>query len=306
MKLIELINDYIKYLHVLGRSFYTIRDAGFVLRSFTRFLEEEKVFSVTDLTSEVLEEYRQDIAFSLTAKGTPISHRTQSKRLGTVKGFTRYLKEQDYIISDPGKRIRLPKCPKTLPRVIMDKKDIKKILNAPDIQTNSGYRNRIILELLYDTAIRRLEVATIKIADLDLNSGYIHVRGKGNKDRVVPVSKRVCDLLTSYTKFVRPSFIHSKDTGHLILNRWGNPIDPIGIWAIVKRCAVLAGIKKNVTTHTFRHTCATHMLRNGAPIRHLQEMLGHESLNSTQIYTRVTINDLKAIHSKYHPGETLE
>ena len=253
MKLKNLINDYLKNLQVLGRSVYTIRDAKFVLRSFIRFLEEEKVFTITELTTEILEEYRQDIAFSLTAKGTPISLRTQSKRLGTVKGFTRYLKEQDYIISDPGKRIRLPKCPNTLPRVIMDEKDIKKILKAPDIRTNSGYRNRIILELLYDTAIRRLEIATIKLADLDLNGGYIHICGKGNKDRVVPVSKRVCDLLTSYTGLVRQSFVQGIDPGHLILNRWGNPMDPIGIWAIVKRCAVLANIKKNITTHTFRH-----------------------------------------------------
>lgn len=306
MTLIDLIKDYLKYLFTLGRSPYTIRDATFVLRSFNRFLEEEKVYTVTDLTRDILEEYRQELAFSLTAKGVPLSVRTQVKRLGTVKGFTRYLKDQDYMIRDPGASIKLPKEPKTLPRVIMDKEDVQNMLNAPDNHTNRGYRNRVILELLYDTAMRRLEVATLKLSDLDLTAGYIHVHGKGDKDRVVPVSKRVCNIISNYILFVRPTFIIKDDPGYLILNRWGNQMTPNSIWAVVKRCAVLSGIQKNVSTHTFRHTCATHMLRNGAPIRHLQEMLGHESLDSTQIYTRVTINDLKAVHAKYHPGDSMK
>jgi integrase/recombinase XerD len=120
---------------------------------------------------------------------------------------------------------------------------------------------------------------------------------------VVPVSDPVCQLVQTYITGIRPSFVRNEDPGHLILNRWGKPMDPNGIWAVVKRCAHLAGIKKNVTPHTFRHTCATHMLKNGAPVRHIQEMLGHESLESTQLYTRVTINDLKAVHRRYHPRE---
>ena len=174
---------------------------------------------------------------------------------------------------------------------------------SADIRTNRGYRNRIILEILYDTAIRRSELAGIRIPDLDLNAGFIRVLGKGSKDRVVPVSSRVCRLVENYIVMVRPEYVQGPDTGHLILNRWGRPMVPMGIWAVVKRCAHLAGIKKTVSPHTFRHTCATHMLKNGAPVRHLQEMLGHESLESTQIYTRVTINDLKQIHAQYHPGE---
>ncbi|MBL0382487.1 MAG: tyrosine-type recombinase/integrase [Desulfofustis sp. PB-SRB1] len=96
-----------------------------------------------------------------------------------------------------------------------------------------------------------------------------------------------------------------KETGYLVLNRWGTKMTPTAVWAIVKKAAHQAKITKNVTTHTFRHTCATHMLKNGAPIRHIQEMLGHASLESTQIYTRVTINDLKEIHARYHPGESV-
>ena len=301
----DLIADYLTYLHALSRSYYTIRDATFVLRQFNRFLKEMGVVHITDLTRDIVEEYRQDLAFSLTAKGRPLAIRTQVKRLGTVKGFTRYLKETDYFVRDPCDTLKFPKEPRALPRVIMDKDDVQIMLSAPDIHTNRGYRNRVILELLYDTAIRRLEVARLTVADLDLKTGYIHVHGKGDKDRVVPVSKRVCGIITNYIELVRPTFITGGDPGHLILNRWGTQMTPNSIWAVVKRCAHLSGIKKNVSTHTFRHTCATHMLRNGAPIRHLQEMLGHESLDSTQIYTRVTINDLKAAHAKYHPGDSM-
>jgi len=299
----ELIPVYLKHLQTLGRSYYTIRGAKYGLRDLACFLEEEKASCLQDLNSDVLYEYQQDLAFRLTAKGKLLSLRTQGQALGVVKAFTRFLKDHDYLIGNPGKAIHLPKKPKRLPKVILSKDEVQKLMEAPDIRTNRGYRNRVILEILYDTAIRRSELSDIKLNNLDLNAGFIHVRGKGDKDRVVPLSKRVCQLVENYIIMVRPEFLQGKDSGYLILNRWGQKMDPNGIWAVVKRCAHLAGIRKTVSTHTFRHTCATHMLKNGAPVRHIQEMLGHESLESTQIYTRVTINDLKEIHAKYHPSE---
>ena len=302
----KLIPSYLKHLQSLGRSPYTIRKIKFGLRAFIRFLEGEKIYRIDELTSDVMEEYQQETAFRLTAKGTLLSLRTQGDLLCAAKGFTRYLKDKDYLISDPGDSIKLPKQPKRLPKAILGTKEIKKLIAAPDTRTNRGYRNRIILEILYDTGIRRLELRDIKLTDLDLNGGYILIHGKGNKERVVPLSKRVCDLIRNYILAVRSSFINGDDPGYLILNRWGQRMDPNGVWAVVKRCVRLANLKKNITTHTLRHTCATHMLRNGAPVRHLQEMLGHESLESTQIYTHVTINDLKEIHAKYHPGDNLK
>lgn len=302
----EMIPIYLKHLKTLGRSYYTIRGAKYGLRNLVGFLENEKVPHLEDLTGDVLYEYQQELAFRLTARGKPLGLRTQTQSLGVVKAFTRFLKEQDYLVSDPGKAIKLPKKPRRLPKVILNDKEIQKLMDAPDTRTNKGYRNRIVLEILYDTAIRRSELSGIRIHNLDLKSGYIHVHGKGDKDRVVPLSKRVCRLIENYIMMVRPELLQGKDSGHLILNRWGEKMDPNGIWAVVKRCTYLAGIRKSVSTHTFRHTCATHMLKNGAPVRHLQEMLGHESLESTQIYTRVTINDLKEIHARYHPSETLK
>lgn len=305
MRIKEIVPVYLNHLKTLGRSDLTVRVTKYDLHTFVRFLEKESIFHIEDLTKDILEEYQQELYFRITKKGSPLAVGTQSKTLTLVRGFTRFLKEKEYLLFDPGQGIKLPKKPKRLPKVILSKKEVKQLLNAPDMHTNQGYRDRIILEILYDTAIRRAETANIKISDLDLKAGYIRINGKGNKERVVPLSERVSELVRNYILFVRPSYLQQEDSGYLVLTYQGKKMIADRIWRIVKHYAHAAKLKMNVTTHTFRHTCATHMLKNGAPIRHLQEMLGHESLDSTQIYTRVTINDLKEIHAKYHPSDTL-
>lgn len=305
MTIKEAINLYLKHLAAVGRAFHTIKGTRSALAGFTAFLDAEKVTAIEDLTQDVITDYQEELSFSLTAKGRPLSLRTQGLLLSRVKGFTRYLKDHDYLLGDPGASLVLPRKPKRLPRVILSPQEVKKLIKAPDSRTCQGFRNRIILELLYDTAIRRAEVSSIRLSDLDLDSGFILIHGKGDKERVVPLSNRVSDLVRSYILMVRPSYVKGDDPGYLILNRFGDQMDANGVWGVVKRCLHLSGLRRNVATHTFRHTCATHMLRNGAPIRHLQEMLGHESLESTQIYTHVTINDLKEIHGRYHPSAKL-
>jgi len=306
MKIAELVAPYLRQLQALGRSPFTVRTARFNIRHLLRFLQGEHVLEVEQLSEEAMCGYQQDLAFRITGKGTLLSLRSQAKLLEVARGFTRYLQQQDYLLHDPGARLKLPKLCKRLPRSILSETDMKRLLSAPDMRTRRGYRNRLILEILYDTAIRRLELSELKLGDLDLGAGYLFVRyGKGAKDRVVPVSDRVCELTRDYILGIRPDFVAGIDSGHLILNRFGTPMNPNGIWAVVKRCAVLAKLESHVSTHSLRHACATHMLRNGAPIRHIQEMLGHESLESTQIYTHVTISDLKEVHRKYHPSERM-
>jgi len=305
MNIRELIPGYLEELKILGRSPLTIRNIRSGLRQMAGFMEQEGITGLTQLNQDALRLYQEELAYRLTDKGRPLSVRTREKHLCSVRGFIGYLFELDYLAADLGKTIKLPKQPKCLPKAILDHAEVRKLLAAPDMRTNGGYRNRIILEILYDTGIRAAEMAGVATDDLDLVNGYLTIRsGKGAKDRVVPVSARVCVLINSYLHMVRPMMAQARERS-LVVNRFGRKMTPTAVWAIVKRCAVLSGIRKNVTTHTFRHTCATHMLKNGAPIRHIQEMLGHESLESTQIYTRVTINDLKEIHAKYHPGESL-
>jgi integrase/recombinase XerD len=305
MTIKEALRAYLQHLQTQGRSHYTIKNVRSALRGLFAFLEEQHITTVEELQADVLEEYQQDLAFRVTIQGKLLALRTQGQKMMTVKSFTKFLKDKDYLLHDPGAKLKLPRKPKRLPKVILSAKDVKKLIEAPDTHTNRGYRNRIIIEILYDTAIRRSELAQIKINDLDLNAGFIRIQGKGDKDRVVPLSERVCELVRNYILAVRPCLIRDNDDGYLLLNRWGKKMDPNAVWAVVKRCTYLASLRKNVSTHTLRHTCATHMLKNGAPVRHLQEMLGHESLESTQLYTHVTINDLKEIHRKYHPSEQI-
>jgi integrase/recombinase XerD len=302
MDVTRLIPEYLKHLQARGFSAHSVLNAKGMLRHFTAFLHQEGVTELEHLTLEIIEEYQQEIAFSFTAKGKPLAVRTQEKRLCTIKGLTRFLKEHDYLVHDPGALVKFPKKPKSLPRAILNEPDVKKLLKAPDRHSNRGYRNMVILELLYDTGIRRAEIADIRLSDIDLDGGYLLIRGTGNKERVVPVSNRVCTLLRNYLLAVRPSFLKGSDSGALFLNRWGEKMHGQGIWEVVRLCAGLSKVKTKVTPHALRHTCATHMLRNGAPVRHIQEMLGHESLETTQIYAHVTINDLKEVHARYHPS----
>jgi len=167
MTLKEAIRAYLQYLHTLGRSIYTTKNNRSMLRSLIAFLQEQRIDTIEDLQLDVLEEYQQDLAFRVTATGHMLSLRTQGLMLGVVKSFTRYLKQKEYLLHDPGARLKLPRKPKRLPKVILSTNDMKKLIEAPDTHTNRGYRNRIIIEILYDTAIRRSELAQIKINDLD-------------------------------------------------------------------------------------------------------------------------------------------
>ena len=299
----KAVEQYIKALRVRGAPFYTIKGTKYCLKSLADFLTKEKVYNIEEITRDVMEEYQEDIAFRLTARGTLLSYGTQEKLIIIARSFCRHLKKKDYLMYNPAEHLKPPRRSKRLPRAILSPDEMKKLVDTPDQQTHQGYRDRVVLEVLYDTGMRRSELANLKIIDMDLKPGYVCIRnGKGDKDRVVPLSQRVCDLVQNYIAFIRCEYIKTEDPGYLILNRSGNKMVPNGIYVLVKRIGILSKIKKNITTHTIRHTCATHMVRNGAPIRHIQEMLGHKSLETTQVYTHVTINDLKEIHAKYHPG----
>jgi integrase/recombinase XerD len=307
MKIKSIIPLYLKELALLNRSPGTIGTVKNDLAALLRFLDEEKIHEVEELTAEALADYQLELSFKLTAKGTPLTIGSQLRLLCAARGLTRFLKDKDYLPHNPGTAIRLPKTAKRLPKVILSPKELKTLIEAQDMRSRYGYRRRLIIEILYDTGIRRSELAGVRPADIDLNTGYLYIRnGKGGKDRVVPVSSRVCKLIHDYMLFIRPMFIKDTDPGGLIVTRWGQNMASHGIYWEVRQAVRNSGIKKNVTCHSLRHSCATHMLKNGAPVRHIQEMLGHASLESTQIYTRVTINDLKAVHAKYHPGEKLK
>jgi integrase/recombinase XerD len=307
MQLSDATRQYLNAMTAHAASRYTVRGAKSALKELIAFLKAIEVTRIEQLDHDVLMQYREELSWRLTAKGTPLSPRSQSELLGHLRAFCRWMVAQDWLVSDPSKKIPNPKKPHALPKAILEPREIEKLLALPDTTTARGFRDRVILEVLYATAMRREEAANLKLEDLDTQSGYAVIRqGKGRKDRVVPIGTKVCELIDTYIAGVRADWINAEQDAHLFLNRFGQRMDPNAIWQVVHKYAQAAQLKKPVSTHTFRHSCATHMLKNGAPIRHIQELLGHASLETTQVYTRITINDLKEIHRRYHPREQRE
>ena len=302
MQLTDAVRRYLNALATEGKSRSTAINAKAALKALLAVLNGLGVTHIAEIDHDALTAYREELAWHVTPKGTPLTARSQAECLGHLRAFCRFLVREDWLMSDPAARIPNPKKPRPLPRAILEAKEVHRLMAQPDMRTATGQRDRLILEVLYSTAIRREEVSNLKLADVDSATGYLQVRqGKGGKDRVVPLGNNVCALIETYVAGVRDDWPNASTTDYLFLNRWGSRMQPNSVWVVVHKYVKSAGIKKPVSTHTFRHTCATHMLRNGAPIRHLQEMLGHVSLETTQIYTRVTINELKAAHSQYHP-----
>lgn len=211
--------------------------------------------------------------------------------------------------TDLARAIVLPKLDDPLPKDVIEPHELEQLLAAIDVSRPTGYRDRTILEVFYSTAIRLNELVHLRLEDLDLEGGYLHVRhAKGGRDRVVPIGATASAWVRGYRAEARPRFVRADggatDTeGELFLNRWGKPLSRWAVGELVRVYRRRSGLTKRVTPHGFRVSCTTEMLRNGAQERILQEMLGHRSLQTLEPYTRLTINDLRAAHARFHPRE---
>jgi integrase/recombinase XerD len=298
------MEKYLDHLAVMNFVPLTIKAHRHLLNRFRMFLSEMGIFEVAKVLPETLGDYQTAVSERVNLKGEPISPFTQNNNLKVVKAFFRFLVEENYLLSNPSRNLRYARRPKVLPRSFLTKEEMRRLLKAPDTQTALGYRDRTMLELMYSTGLRRAEVSNITLADMDSQDGFLRVnRGKGRKDRVVPLGKIACGYVENYVKAVRPMLMGSKTHPFLFVTDRGNPCSNFVVGHVVKQYAAKAKLEKNVTPHTLRHTCATLMMKNRAHVRHIQELLGHELLSSTQVYTQVTIVDLKAEHRKYHPRE---
>lgn len=299
-----LAERYLKSMAVRNLAPGTINNHRFYLRRFFEFLGENRVGNVAGITRETVRDYQTSLYEHVNRRGEPNCASTQNNGLKVVKAFLRYLVGEGLIVDDPSREVTYARQPKRLPRSVLTQGEMKKILHAPNTKAVLGYRNRAILELLYSTALRKEEVNNLLLTDVDYREGYVRVNaGKGNKDRVVPLGKIACRYLENYVKEVRPTLIRDPYENHVFLSLRGRRLSRNVIWEIVRRCAAWSKVMKRVSPHTFRHTCATLMLRNKANLRHIQELLGHASLNTTQVYTAVSITDLKEAHAKCHPRE---
>jgi integrase/recombinase XerD len=226
--------------------------------------------------------------------------------LSSLKSFFKWLTEENYLLYNPASELKLPKPPKKLPRTILSEDVMTDLMNQPDITTPDGLRDRTLLEVLYSCGLRRTELANLKIYDIDLKRSVLSVReGKGGKDRLLPLGERTLSWLTIYLHDVRDQLAGPLDDERLFITDYGEPFNGGILGRLVKKYMKQAGIDVTGSCHLLRHAMATHMLEHGADIRFIQAMLGHDDLNSTQIYTRVSVEKLREIHHATHPAAKL-
>lgn len=236
--------------------------------------------------------------------GEKLAASSQGAKLSALKSFFRFLCREGKLLVDPASGLVLPKRRKQLPQALITPKEAIRLCESIETKTPTGFRNRAIVEVLYATGIRNAELRDLKLSDFDSSAGTLSVRaGKGGKDRVVPLGPLVTAILSDYIAQGRPKLPLKPGVSHIFVSEHGWPLWSQSIVRVVDLAAKRAGIKKPVRPHRLRHACATHMLKGGADVRHIQRLLGHSSLATTEIYTRVEISDLKAVHKRFHPRE---
>ena len=265
------------------------------LYSLLAFLEE-KSFALKDLSDRTLFLYLT----YLRAKG--LKSRSLARHLSSLRGFFAYAMDQKWFKEDPGHLLENPKLPKKLPE-FLTRDEISRVLALPDTSTLLGMRDKVMLELLYAAGLRVSELIQMKVLDFDPQVGMLKVFGKGSKDRLIPIHFTAQDYLNRYLEFTRPAFKPVED--FMFLNRSGKGLTRQGVWKLIKKFATLAGIRRSISPHTFRHSFATHLLEGGADLRTVQLLLGHADISATEIYTHVESSRLKTLHQKYHPRSSM-
>ena len=245
---------------------------------------------------------RQDITdYMLGLKDKGISSNSISRALVAIKMFYRFLVQERLAKEDIPGVLESPKLIRPLPNVL-GAQEVDRLLAAPDLRDWMGIRDKAALELMYATGMRVSELAELSMEGLNLDVGFIKCRGKGDKERIVPIGKTAKEAIERYLEKVRPGLQKnaSRDS-HLFLSRLGKKISRVSFWKMIKKNAKIARIKKEITPHTLRHSFATHLLERGADLRVVQEMLGHADISTTQIYTHINKERLKSIHRQFHP-----
>ena len=297
-------DKYLEWLAVHNYAEGTISGKRFDIDIFLEWCLERDLIRPHEVTKPILESYQRHLYRYRKKDGKPLSQRSQRGRMSSLKDFFSWLCRQNYTLSNPASEIELPRPEKRLPEEPLSIGQVESILSVPDIDDPLGIRDRAMLELLYSNGLRRTELINLRIEDLNPERRTLQIRkGKGNKDRVVPVGKRALAWLERYIYDVRPLLENGLQDRTLFLSAYGEGINPDVLSRKIGKYVVDANIGRKGSCHLFRHTCATHMLENGADIRYIQQLLGHEKLETTQIYTEVSIKQLQLVHEQTHPAK---
>lgn len=290
----NLVADYLHYLVVeRGLAANSVASYQNDLKKFSAFLAEQNV-ELTAVDKKVVLDFLEAQTKAKLANASIL------RLVTSLRKFFQYLVEEGKVAVDPMLLIDTPKKKASLPEVLSPK-EVEALLKTPKTGEALGLRDRAILEVMYATGLRVSELVNLKLADLHLELGIIQTIGKGQKERLVPIGDVASKWVKLYLKQSRPKLVKQKRNPYLFVNFHGNQLTRQGIWKNLKALVKQAGIEKNVTPHTLRHSFATHILENGADLRIVQELLGHADISTTQLYTHLSKKRLSAVYKQNHP-----
>jgi integrase/recombinase XerD len=290
----EIIDAFIDHLWLEdGLSKNTLNSYRFDLELFTEWLTKSLKKNILDVSQADIQQY-------LSFKFPTSKSRSISRLLATLRRLFRYLLRENKIKNDPTLEIMSPKIPKSLPKSLSEE-EVEALLNAPDVETISGLRDKAMLELLYACGLRVSELVNILLTELSMTEGIIRITGKGSKTRLVPMGEEAVDWIKKYINESRNDILNKRTSKYLFITIRGSGMTRQAFWYLIKKYSIIAEIKKPISPHILRHAFATHLINHGADIRVVQMLLGHSDISTTQIYTHVARERLKKIHESHHP-----
>ena len=287
----ELIEEFLRYLLIdKGYSNNTIYSYK---KDLEKFLEFNKNTNINNISNQDLKNYIKYL------NENNLNEKSISRNISCLKSFYKFLIIEKYITNNPSESIYLPKIKKNLPNILSE----DEVLNLLDIKLNDAYsyRNKAMLELMYATGLRVSELVNLKFQDIDLNEDIVRTLGKGSKERIIPIGEYSKEYLEKYIYEYRSKLIKKNNPEYIFLNNHGNKMTRQGFFKIIKSIAKEKNIDKKLSPHTIRHSFASHLLKYGADLRTIQELLGHSDISTTQIYTHITNEELKKDYNNFHP-----
>jgi integrase/recombinase XerD len=301
-----LVEEFLQHLrHERGQSEATQRTYAALLGKFVawaqgRGLAAWRAVTLRDLQSFLLHERQRPPAGAPLETTRRLSTESVYLEIATLRAFYRFCEAEGLLPTNVAEHLSLPRRWKRIPKSLTGT-EIARLLAPPALRTPASLCDQAVLELAYASGLRLAELHQLRLEHLHLESGFVSVIGKGNKQRVVPVGRKAQEAIQAYLQHGRPHLVTPRSSAHVFLTRRGTAFAPVTLWLRIKRRAALAGIGRNVTPHMLRHSFATHLLEHGADLRVIQELLGHASLATTERYTHVASERLRAIHQKFHP-----
>jgi integrase/recombinase XerD len=301
-----LLEDFLQHLrHERGQAEHTQRTYAALLNKFiswaaTQGLTDWKTVELRHLMSFLQHERERALANQPRDSSRRLSSESVYLEIAALRAFYRYAENEKLLPQNIAENLSLPRRWKRLPKALTNR-EISKLLAPESPETPANLCDQAVLELAYASGLRLAELRNLRLEQLHLEAGFINVIGKGNKERVLPVGKQAVAALEKYLGTGRPKLVTARSPANVFLTKRGTPFAPVTLWLRIKQRVGRGGIERNVTPHMLRHSFATHLLENGADLRIIQELLGHATISTTEVYTHVTGKRLRDVHRKFHP-----